>query len=67
MRIFTTHLQTIVLMLLFAFATVQKANASAQAGVASVYEGSTVTIALADPYKCKGNQGYFFVQGVFQV
>ena len=51
MRIFTTHLQTIVLMLLFAFATVQKANASAQAGVASVYEGSTVTIALADPYK----------------
>lgn len=51
MRTFTTHLQTIILMVLFAFATVQKANASAKAGEASVYEGSTVTIALADAYK----------------
>lgn len=51
MRTFTTHLQTMILMVLFAFATVQKANASAKAGEASVYEGSTVTIALADAYK----------------
>lgn len=51
MRTFTTHLQTMILMVLFAFATVQKANASAKAGEASVYEGSTVTIALADTYK----------------
>lgn len=51
MKTFTTHLQTMILMVLFAFATVQKANASAKAGEASVYEGSTVTIALADTYK----------------
>lgn len=51
MRTFTTHLQTMILMVLFAFVTVQKANASAKAGEASVYEGSTVTIALADTYK----------------
>lgn len=51
MRTFTTHLQTIILMVLFAFATVQKANASAKAGEASVYEGSTVTIKLADAYE----------------
>lgn len=51
MRTFTTHLQAMILMVLFAFATVQKANASAKAGEASVYEGSTVTIALADTYK----------------
>ena len=34
MRTFTTHLQTMILMVLFAFATVQKANASAKAGEA---------------------------------
>lgn len=51
MRTFTTHLQTMILMVLFAFVTVQKANASAKAGEASVYEGSTVTIKLADAYE----------------
>lgn len=51
MKTFTTHLQTMILMVLFAFTTVQKANASAKAGEAAVYEGSTVTIALADTYK----------------
>lgn len=51
MRIFTKHLQAIIIMVLFVFSTVQKANASAKAGEASVYEGSSVTIALADAYK----------------
>lgn len=51
MRTFTTHLQAIILMVLFAFATVQNANASAKAGEASVYEGGTVTIKLADAYE----------------
>lgn len=51
MRTFYTHLQTIILMVMFALVTVQNANASAKAGEASVYEGSTVTIALADTYK----------------
>ena len=51
MRTITTHLQTMILMVLFAFAAVQQADASAKAGEASVYEGSTVTISLADAYK----------------
>lgn len=51
MRTFYTHLQTFILMVLFTLVTVQKVNASAKAGEASVYEGSTVTIALADTYK----------------
>lgn len=51
MRTFTTHLQAMILMVLFAFAAVQQANASAKAGEASVYEGKTVTIALADTYR----------------
>lgn len=51
MRTIYTHLQAMILMVLFAFATVQNANASAKAGEASVYEGSSVTITLADAYK----------------
>ncbi len=51
MRTFCTHLQTITMMVLFAFSTVQKASASAKAGEASVNTGSTVTIALADVYR----------------
>lgn len=51
MRTTYTHLQTMILLVLFFFTTVQKINASAKAGEASVYEGYTVTIALADTYK----------------
>lgn len=51
MRTFNKHLQAILLMVLLAFATVQEAAASAKAGEASVFEGSTVSIALADTYK----------------
>lgn len=55
MKTFTTHLQTMILMVLFAFATVQKANASAKAGEASVYEGSTVTISINKKNCTKSN------------
>lgn len=51
MRTFYAHLQAIILTVLFAVVTVQETHASAKAGEASVYEGSTVTIALADAYK----------------
>ena len=51
MRTTYTHLQTMILLVLFFFTTVQKISASAKAGEASVYEGYTVTIALADTYK----------------
>lgn len=51
MRTFYLKLQTIILTVLFALVATQEANASAKAGEASVYEGSTVTIALADAYK----------------
>lgn len=51
MRTTYTHLQTMILLVLFFFTTVQKINASAKAGEASVYEGYTVTIELADTYK----------------
>ncbi|MGM9713182.1 MAG: Ig domain-containing protein [Prevotella sp.] len=51
MRTFTKHLQTMILMALFVFATILKANASAEAGKASVYVGKTVTISLADSYQ----------------
>lgn len=47
----STCLQTILLMVVFAFTTILKANASAKAGEATVYEGQTVTIALAATYK----------------
>lgn len=43
-------LQVISLMFLFAFASVQIANASAKAGEASVVEGYTASISLADVY-----------------
>lgn len=39
------------MMVLFALGSVQNANASAKAGEASVYEGSSVTIKLADAYE----------------
>lgn len=51
MREIYTHLQTMILLVLFVFTTSQKANASAKAGEASVYEGSSVTIKLADAYE----------------
>lgn len=51
MRTTYTHLQTMILLVLFFFTTVQKISASAKAGEASVYEGYTVTIELADTYK----------------
>ena len=51
MRKIYTHLQTMILLVLFVFTTSQKANASAKAGEASVYEGSSVTIKLADAYE----------------
>ncbi|MCD8235180.1 MAG: Ig-like domain-containing protein [Prevotellaceae bacterium] len=51
MRTFTTHLQTIIMMVFCAIGSVQNANASAKAGEASVYEGSTVTVKLADAYE----------------
>lgn len=51
MRTIYTHLQTIIMMVLFALGSVQNANASAKAGEASVYEGSSVTIKLADAYE----------------
>lgn len=51
MRTFYTHLQTTILLVLFVFTTNLEANASAKAGEASVYEGSTVTIKLADAYE----------------
>lgn len=46
-----THLQITILTIMFVFAVTQKANASAKAGEASVYEGRTVTVSLADAYK----------------
>lgn len=51
MRTIYTHLQTIIMMVFFALCSAQNANASAKAGEASVYEGSTVTIKLADAYE----------------
>lgn len=51
MREIYTHLQTMILLVLFVFTTSQKANASTKAGEASVYEGSSVTIKLADAYE----------------
>lgn len=51
MRTIYTHLQTIIMMVFFALGSAQNANASAKAGEASVYEGSTVTIKLADAYE----------------
>ncbi|MBO5427217.1 MAG: hypothetical protein J5996_02185 [Prevotella sp.] len=51
MRTIYTHLQTIIMMVFFAFGSAQNANASAKAGEASGYEGSTVTIKLADAYE----------------
>lgn len=51
MRTFKTHLQATIMVVLFAFTTIQQAVASAKAGEASVYEGQTVTIELADTYK----------------
>ena len=51
MRTIYTHLQTMILLVLFVFTTSLNANASAKAGEASVYEGSTVTIKLADAYE----------------
>lgn len=51
MRTIYTHLQVIIMMVLFALGSAQNANASAKAGEASVYEGSTVTIKLADAYE----------------
>lgn len=51
MRTIYTHLQAIIMMVLFALGSAQNANASAKAGEASVYEGSTVTIKLADAYE----------------
>lgn len=47
MRTFTTHLQTMILMVLFAFVTVQKANASAKCKFRSpgtVHFGVTVPL-----------------------
>ncbi|MDO5527699.1 MAG: Ig-like domain-containing protein [Prevotella sp.] len=51
MRTIYTHLQTIIMMVFFALYSAQNANASAKAGEVSVYEGSTVTIKLADAYE----------------
>lgn len=51
MSTFTKLLQTTALLVLFAFSAVQKANASIKAGEASVYEGSTVKIELANAYE----------------
>lgn len=51
MRTIYTHLQAIIMMVFFALGSAQNANASAKAGEASVYEGSTVTIKLADAYE----------------
>ena len=51
MRTIYTHLQTIIMMVFFALGPAQNANASAKAGEASVYEGSSVTIKLADAYE----------------
>lgn len=51
MKTFYSKLQTIVMMVLFTFVSIQAASASAKAGEATVFEGSTVTIALADAYK----------------
>ena len=51
MRAFHTFFRTIIPILMLALATVQNAYASAKAGEASVYEGKTVTIALADAYQ----------------
>lgn len=48
---FILQLQAFLLVALFAFCTLQKANASALAGEATVYEGGTVTISLADAYR----------------
>jgi len=51
MRTLYTKLQTFILMVLFVLVAIQEANATAKAGEATVYEGSTVSIALADTYK----------------
>lgn len=51
MRKIFTHVQTVIFLVLLFFTAVQKVNASAKAGEASVYEGYTVTIELADVYK----------------
>lgn len=51
MESFKTRWKAIVLVFLFTFVTVLAVNASAKAGEASVFEGSTVSIALADAYK----------------
>lgn len=51
MRTIYTHLQTIIMMAFFALGSAQNANASVKVGEASVYEGSTVTIKLADAYE----------------
>ena len=51
MKTIATHLWATFLVAVLLFATVQQANASAKAGEASVFEGSSVTIALADTYK----------------
>ncbi len=46
MQTFTTCLQIMNLMVLLVFSVVQKVNASAKAGEASIYEGSTVDLSL---------------------
>lgn len=51
MRIRKTSTRGFLLMTLFAFIFALKMNASAKAGEATVYEGGTVTISLADTYK----------------
>lgn len=45
------NLQTIFLMFLGVFVSIQTVKASSKAGEATVYEGSTVKISLADTYK----------------
>ena len=50
MKTFKMKLQIISMMLLFTFASVQIARASAKGGEASVVEGATVTISLSDAY-----------------
>lgn len=51
MRTIKSHLKSITLTVLLAFTAVLNANASAKAGEATVYEGGTVNIALADTYR----------------